>query len=145
MRKELDDALVRDFPELYVQRHGDVRTTCMCWGFDCGDGWEPIIRKLSEQLDYLAKGKIQATQVKEKFGTLRFYEAGPYANDSTLADIVQACISYACRRSGATCEECGANAYMKYSGGSPYGWMKTICDKCAVGTSYGDVTDGGDD
>lgn len=44
MNKELDEKLCKDFPEIFRDRHGDTRTTAMCWGFDCGDGWEPVIR-----------------------------------------------------------------------------------------------------
>ncbi len=39
MRQDLDAALVRDFPNLYRDRHGDTRDTRMCDGFSCGDGW----------------------------------------------------------------------------------------------------------
>ena len=39
MKQELDEALCRDFPNLFRDRHGNMMTTCMCWGFECGDGW----------------------------------------------------------------------------------------------------------
>src|SRR5262249_23218327 len=78
MRQELDDALVRDFPNLYAGRNSDKSP--FCWGFECGDGWEPLIRKLSEELEAIIvampekeRKKFKAVQVKEKFGTLRFY------------------------------------------------------------------------
>ena len=50
MSPELDKKLCEDFPELFRDRHGDMRTTAMCWGFSCGDGWEPLIRSLCETL-----------------------------------------------------------------------------------------------
>lgn len=50
MNKTLDEALVRDFPEIFKDRHGNVQTTAMCWGFECGDGWEPLIRAGCDQL-----------------------------------------------------------------------------------------------
>lgn len=50
MNKELDEALCKDFPEIFKDRHADVSTTAMCWGFECRDGWEPLIRFLCEQL-----------------------------------------------------------------------------------------------
>ena len=52
MKKELDEQLVKDFPLLYGDRHGDMQSTCMVWGFP-GDGWEPLIRRLSEKLEPL--------------------------------------------------------------------------------------------
>lgn len=73
MRGNWDKALCKDFPKLYAQRGLSPRETCMCWGFSCGDGWEPIIRRLSAKLE--AAGAV-AVQVKEKFGTLRFYIEG---------------------------------------------------------------------
>jgi hypothetical protein len=43
MRKELDEALCAKYPEIFRDRNGDMRTTAMCWGFECGDGWYNII------------------------------------------------------------------------------------------------------
>ena len=53
MKKELDDNLCKDFPLLYKDRHGDARSTAMCWGFQCGDGWYNILYKLSSGLEEL--------------------------------------------------------------------------------------------
>ena len=109
MNPDLDAALVRDFPQLYADRNGDMRSTAMCWGFECGDGWEPLLRTLSEQLAYLAlvqKQPVRASQVKEKFGTLRFY-----VDDSS--EIMDACIDRAEHRSAYTCMVCGANGRVR--------------------------------
>ena len=46
MRKELDETLCAKYPEIFRDRHGDMRETAMCWGFDCGDGWYNIIDTL---------------------------------------------------------------------------------------------------
>lgn len=48
MKKELDEALCKDFPLIFRNRH--TPRTLMCGGFDCDDGWEPIIRTLCETL-----------------------------------------------------------------------------------------------
>ena len=50
MDQELDRKLVEDFPLLYRNRYGDMRTTCMVWGFP-GRGWFDIIYELSEKLE----------------------------------------------------------------------------------------------
>jgi len=50
MNLELDKKLVEDFPMLYKQRFYDMQQTAMCWGFACEDGWEPLIRELSERI-----------------------------------------------------------------------------------------------
>ena len=52
MNKDLDNKLVEDFPLLYAERNWNMQRTCMCWGFP-GDGWEPLIRELSEKLEAL--------------------------------------------------------------------------------------------
>lgn len=43
MRKDLDEALCAKYPLIFRDRHGDMRTTLMCWGFDVGDGWYNLI------------------------------------------------------------------------------------------------------
>ena len=43
MRKELDEALVAKYPQIFKNRFGDPRETLMCFGFECGDGWYNII------------------------------------------------------------------------------------------------------
>jgi hypothetical protein len=111
MRPELDVALVRDFPRLYRDR--------MCDGFATGDGWEPLIRRLSEKLEPIARETgLHALQVKEKFGGLRFYVS---------ADGVRAAIEAAEEESFQTCEHCGAAGSTREYGG---GWLITLCDVC---------------
>jgi len=93
----------------------------MCWGFRCGDGWEPLIRTLSGQLTFLAGvegNQPVVSTVKKKFGTLRFYV------DNTTP-IQDACISAAEARSASVCEACGAYGWVR--GG---GWLVCRCDPC---------------
>jgi len=61
----------------------------------------------------------RASQVKEKFGTLSFYM-------SSATDEMWDLISEAERKSGETCEDCGAPGRRR--GG---GWIVTLCDECA--------------
>jgi len=128
MNEELDEALMRDFPMLYAQRHLPMTETCMCWGFGCGDGWEPIIRTLSAQLEWLntmGVCRVEAVQVKEKFGTLRFYEAVKEARQDLPAGMVWALIETAEALSGQTCEDCGKFGRLREGG-----WLRTLCDEC---------------
>lgn len=124
MKKELDEALVRDFPNLYRDRHGDMRRTCMVWGFP-GDGWEPLIRRLSEKLEPLG---VRAVQVKEKFGGLRFYI------DNGSPEAYQA-IREAEEESLQTCETCGKPGVPREGG-----WTLTLCDQHAEGRAPGGYT-----
>ena len=128
MKKELEDKLVRDFPLLYKEYGGSQYETCMAWGFECSDGWfallyeasvklEPLIeeyRKENPQEEYLPC----ASQVKEKFGTLRFYL-------STGTREMYAIVDEAEELSGKTCEVCGKEGK---TGGT--GWYRTLCDNC---------------
>lgn len=128
MKKELDEALCKDFPQLYRDRCGDMRNTCMCWGFECGDGWEQIIRSLSAVLSAQIKNlpskydetrdRFRASQVKEKFGTLRFYM-------SYETEEMYGAISMAEEMSAITCEVCGKPGKLYNDG-----WCVTRCEEC---------------
>ena len=34
MREDLDTNLVEKYPLIFANRHGDMKTTAMCWGLD---------------------------------------------------------------------------------------------------------------
>ena len=174
MKKEYDEYLCKVYPKMMVNRNKNMQETCMCWGFECGDGWFQILNQLmgniqhhidwkvrqrevaikfntmAEQLkagdstlfdeemkdllnrDYVEKRKqelidqplreipdpipqVTLDQVKEKFGTLRFYYTGG-------DDYISGLVSMAESMSGVTCEECGKPG-TQTSGG----WIKTVC------------------
>jgi len=82
MKQELDDALCAKYPRIFEQRNWDKMDTCMCWGFECGDGWYDLIDNLCRSLQDYSNAhrpeikQVVATQVKSKFGELRFYVEG---------------------------------------------------------------------
>jgi hypothetical protein len=43
MKRELDTQLCEKYPLIFRDRNADMRTTAMCWGLECGDGWYNII------------------------------------------------------------------------------------------------------
>jgi hypothetical protein len=51
MRQELDEELCRIAPHLFGDRRADMRTTAMCWGFDCGDGWYDLLKETALKLE----------------------------------------------------------------------------------------------
>jgi len=59
----------------------------------------------------------RAVQVKEKFGTLRFYVDGGSPE-------MQAVIAFAEDMSSRMCEQCGAPAHTRAGG-----WVRTLCDE----------------
>ena len=152
MREELDEYLCKTYPKMFEQRHMSEMVTCMCWGFACGDGWFNIIEQLcgniQHHIDWKEKQhnwsvewnkehpdepreiselvpQVVVTQVKEKFGTLRFYYDGG-------DDYISGMVTMAESMSGVTCEACGASA--KTSGVDPEkgitGWVHTTCQPC---------------
>lgn len=178
MKTELDAYLTKNYPILFGDRYGDMRQTCMCWGFSCGDGWfdllneaaaklEPLCRAIYEKeavkekswykyarlpaawavkvplvgdhlfnliyktlnfiqpniynnaIYYFGGPPCRASQVKEKFGTLRFYM-------TSSSDEMEAIIREAERKSAVTCEECGKKGKLRGRG-----WLYTACGPCA--------------
>jgi hypothetical protein len=69
MRKELDEALCAKYPLIFKDRNADMRTTAMCWGFECGNGWYNIIDILCGLLtsDY-RQAKSRYDNIKDKAG-----------------------------------------------------------------------------
>ena len=78
MRIELEEQLQLDFPFMQQNRVENERNTYRRWGCQCGDGWYDLIHELCQSIAerYYHYGKtvdIVVTQIKQKFGTLRFY------------------------------------------------------------------------
>lgn len=146
MNPEDDAELCGRFPKLYADRHASMRSTAMCWGFDVGPGWKDLIFKLSEKLEpliealgpdypcYCGESKDahpvehcseykpswpRASQVKTKFGGLRFYMT---CETEEMGDL----ISEAERVSHETCEDCGQPGEYYV----PHGWVWTLCKDC---------------
>jgi hypothetical protein len=174
MKQELDEYLCKVYPKMMVNRNKNMQETCMCWGFECGDGWFQILNQLmgniqhhidwkekqrkwaieynemaaqakagnfdlfeeanksltneeykNERLADIVAGdfrevpdsipQVTLDQVKEKFGTLRFYYSGG-------DDYISGLVSMAESMSGVTCEECG-----KPGTSTSGGWIKTVC------------------
>jgi len=173
MKKELDEYLCKVYPKMMINRDKSIQETCMCWGFECGDGWFQILNQLMSNIqhhidwrerqrdidikfnemavqlkagdstlfdesmkdmlnrDWVEKRKqelidlplreikecpqVTLDQVKEKFGTLRFYYTGG-------DDYISGLVSMAESMSGVTCEECG-----KPGTRTRGSWIKTAC------------------
>lgn len=124
MSPELDNKLCKTFPLLFADRRTSMKQTCMCWGFECGDGWYDIIYRASSRLEPLirdyegAYGKPRASQVKEKFGTLRFYLSHGTDEMFDIANAVE-------KESETICENCGKLGSLRDKG-----WYSTRCDVC---------------
>ena len=80
MKKSEYAKMMDNYPILYCMRNKSYMETCMYWGIEAGTGWYSPLKELSEMLESLNKYyylkyniRIQADQVKEKYGTLHFY------------------------------------------------------------------------
>ena len=90
MDTKLQVKLFKKYPKIFRQKDLPMTQTCLCWGCECGDGWYDLIDKLCSMLQWdIDKNRypqIEATQIKEKYGTLRFYYT--HAEETyTLKDI----------------------------------------------------------
>ena len=200
MNEENTKYLFEKYPKIFVNKDKSMEESCMCWGFECGDGWfkildlmcgkiqhhidnphwistnstydrikqiynktlwryvfYPIARLLlrgvpryypsTEASKYAKKWErynkwqkifmasspkfqkppfdpnrqVVADQVKEKFGTLRFYYSGG-------DDFVRGVVSMAESMSALTCEACGSMD--KTVKANPGSWIAIRCDKC---------------
>ena len=177
MKQELDKLLCKKYPKMMVNRNKNMQETCMCWGFECGDGWFNILDQLmgniQHHIDWKEKQRTGAIkynematqakagnfelfeedmkalpndeykekrlveivagdfrkvpesipqvtldQVKEKFGTLRFYYSGG-------DDVIDGMVRMAESMTEVTCEGCG-NLGERRGGG----WIHTYCTPC---------------
>lgn len=173
MNTKLDTELCNKYPILFGDRHASMRTTALCWGFECGDGWYTLLDEAASRLEPLCRVEYEkaarqekswykyirnaiaptarvsfifstlytivnfiqpniynnaiyyyggppcrASQVKEKFGTLRFYMTGQTPEMDTI-------INEAERKSAVTCEACGKKGKIR-----GHGWLSTRCAAC---------------
>jgi hypothetical protein len=111
------------YPKMFSQPYG---------GFAVGPGWWPILEALCGQIHHHIEWKqnqkekygrgegcpdVIVSQIKEKFGGLRFYYNG---GDDTVDGMVRMAESWA----GHTCEVCRAPGKSRNGG-----WIRTLCDK----------------
>lgn len=122
MNNILDKKLCEKYPKIFINRYADMRTTAMCWGFECDDGWYDLIDTMcfviQSHLDnHPDVPQLIADQVKEKYGELRFYSHG----GDLFTEGVQESI---CILSFKICEVCGNKGEMQDKA-----WIKTVCEK----------------
>ena len=122
MNVDKQKELYKDFPDLYIQRSDDCTRTCMCWGFECGDGWYDLIYDLSKEIQDTTNAsglqQPEAVQVKQKYGGLCFYV------DKATKEVYDVIDKYE-NKSYKVCEVCGEPGVLRQGG-----WMMTLCNKC---------------
>ena len=139
MTEKLQNKLYKKFNKIFTQKELSLR-----WGFECDDGWYELIYSLCDKIQaYIDETKCQqviATQVKEKFGSLRFYTALDLLNEDDVIDdvddvhygAIQAMIDAASEQSLKTCESTGGYGTLNKRGT----WLKTLSKESSVLLGY---------
>lgn len=77
---DIQSETIKDCPILFHMYDRPMSETTMCWGFECGYGWYNAISDACRELEVLntlfyskTRVRIQADQIKSKFGYLCFY------------------------------------------------------------------------
>lgn len=121
----------RDIAEQMVQRylvdvHPRLLSNVRC-GITILPGWIPLVGQLCFELEkFLSEHPhvtISVDQVKEKFGTLRFYISTESADEPTR-EMIHTIIDGAEGKSGLICEYCGQPGAPRYTR-----WIKTVCSR----------------
>ena len=121
---EFEALLHEKFPKMFSQPYGGVAT---------GPGWWDMIYNLCSTIQWHIDWKnknaeqyperqqpvpqVVVHQIKEKFGTLRFYVEGG-------DDYTNGAISMAEQMSSLMCETCGAPGERRHGG-----WIRVLCDE----------------
>jgi hypothetical protein len=112
------------------------------WGkwISCGPGWYKLLADTNRKMKLMCP-TYEIHQVKEKFGTLRFYWGIPFEDaaweeldDDTaniVYDIMGDIAGHAENQSAYICESCG-----KYGKIRDGGWVRTLCTACAIEQNY---------
>jgi len=127
MKSELQNKLLQKYPKIFRQKNLSMKETCMCWGIATPDSWYDILDNLCNVIQKKVNEKgyhqVEATQVKEKFGYLRFYTNFCY-------DDIEDEINKAERETKEICALCGSKENIK----CPKGWwIIYLCHLCRKG------------
>jgi hypothetical protein len=125
--------LFEKYPKIFSGKDEPLTQNLMGFGFECGDGWFNLIDNLcsilTHDIEHNDEPQIKAVQIKEKYGTLRFYVQGASPRQYGMIDFAE-------YLSGAICEECGLPGELCTTTGNYYGWYRTLCSECAINSKY---------
>jgi len=139
MKNELQQQLIDKYPKIFQIDENRRLEPFPMFGIECGDGWYDLLDRLcgliqnhidwrNKQRDMFLKNnphnveipeeipQVTVSQIKEKFGTLRFYYDGG-------DEYIHGLVSMADNMSGAICEVCGERGQFRGRG-----WYYTACD-----------------
>lgn len=149
MDQELQNQLFQKYPDLFSNKDKGIKSSCMAWGIECGNGWFDIISPLcwmikqyEDNIRWRQEWKQkQNSEVQKdfnvsvegdepeyfpvKFDQVKEKYGGLRVYFTGGDDYVEGLVSMAESFSYKICEVCGDR-------GSPNegGWISTLCDKC---------------
>ena len=142
MKKKIGVGMDRDlklkekYPKILKNLGGDPAITCMSdvhGGINIGDGWIPLLENLFSfcqfNTDNNGYPQVVADQIKEKFGTLRFYCHFKYTETTTRGEeMLEGAIYFAESITNLICEKCGKPGTINSEG-----WSSVLCEDCRNG------------
>jgi NMD protein affecting ribosome stability and mRNA decay len=90
-----------------------------------GEGWEKIVEECDR---LLAKNDPDYTisQIKEKFGGLRYYYDSKLEYGSIARSAMESIVTDAEQKAAVTCEQCGESGKIH----DGHHWLRTLCGAC---------------
>ena len=131
MNVKLTKKLFEKYPKIFAGKDKSIRESLIPFGIETGDGWYWLVDSLCQAIQNHCEGfafdkgkpveqyQVEAVQVKEKFGGLRFYVNG-------ADDKVYGMINLAEQMSYKICERCGSTDGVTQT----KGWIYTLCKNC---------------
>jgi hypothetical protein len=113
---EFEQKMYDKYPVMLKGLTMSAQESCLSWGFECGEGWHPILEEMFDKLGALDED-VDIGQVKEKLGGLRVYYMG-------VSDNVAKIIKEAETKCETTCEVCGKEGTLNTKG-----WYSVRCDE----------------
>jgi len=97
----------------------NLKTPYELFGWEIRKGWEPLVKELIDRLKKETDWDGEITQIKEKFGGLRFYIG---KGSKPIWDLID---EYE-KKSYEICEDCGKPGKLRTEGRY---WIRTLCDE----------------
>ena len=137
MKDELEKKLAEAFPFMQIKETleeqeagGGIYDLYGAFGCECDDGWYELLYGLCGEITeaYKKHGQpvdIVVDQIKEKYGTLRFYYHLSQNNGDLRREISDIVIKWE-KKSAEVCERCGKAGVLR----EDLQWIQALCDEC---------------
>ena len=109
-----------------MKNTNEIKTPMELFGYDCGDGWFPLIKEAKQLIDewneqHSGVEPLKFVQIKEKWGGLCLY-LNYYPDDlyDKIHDLE--------KQSLYICEDCGSDKHVSTEW--THNWLMTLCPDC---------------